>query len=95
MALAGGEARDIGDASSFCRPVWSSSRTLWISRRAEGTPEWVEIDVDTPDARPTGRTMRGERHCSDGLPDPAAPTRDGVKIVADWRSELRVQPIRP
>ena len=21
--------------------------------------------------------------------------RDGVKIVADWRSELRVQPIRP
>jgi hypothetical protein len=95
VALAGGEARDIGDASSFCRPVWSSSRTLWISRRAEGTPEWVEIDVDTPDARPTGRTMRGERHCSDGLPDPAAPTRDGVKIVADWRSELRVQPIRP
>jgi hypothetical protein len=85
--LAGGTPRDVGDASSYCRPVWSSARTLWISRRAQGTPEWVEIDVD---ARPTGRTLRGARDCSDGLPDPAGPTRDGAKIVVDWRSELRV-----
>ena len=34
--LAGGAARDVGDASSYCRPVWSSARTLWISRRAAG-----------------------------------------------------------
>jgi hypothetical protein len=88
--LAGGAPRDVGDASSYCRPVWSSARTLWISRRAEGTPEWVEVDVDAPEARPTGRTLRGARDCSDGLPDPTGPTRDGAKIVVDWRAELRV-----
>jgi hypothetical protein len=101
VALAGGEARDVGDAGSYCRPVWSSARTLWISRRAGGTPEWVELDVGPAEPRaasapaivPTGRTLRGGRDCSDGLPDPAGPTRDGAKIVVDWRSELRVQPI--
>jgi Protein kinase domain len=90
VALAGGAAHDVGDASSYCRPVWSGPHTLWISRRAAGTPEWVEVDVDAPEARPTGRTRGGARDCSDGLPDPAAPMRDGVKIVIDWRSELRV-----
>jgi hypothetical protein len=100
--LGGGPERDVGDASSYCRPVWSSARTLWISQRAAGTPEWVEIDVGEPDegraasgpsVRPTGRTLRGLRDCSDGLPDPAGPTRDGAKIVVEWRSELRVQPL--
>jgi hypothetical protein len=101
--LGGGRERDVGDASSYCRPVWSSGRTLWISRRAGGTPEWVEIDVGAPDeaspaagelsVRPTGRTVRGQRDCSDGLPDPAGPVRDGAKIVVDWHSELRVQPL--
>jgi len=96
VPLTGGPARDVGDASSYCRPVWSSARTLWISRRAAGTPEWIEIDVGAagePDARPTGRKMRGARDCSDGLPDPAGPTNDGARIVIDWRSELRVQPM--
>ncbi|HVU50205.1 MAG TPA: serine/threonine-protein kinase [Polyangia bacterium] len=98
VPLGGGPARDVGDASSYCRPVWSSARTLWISRRAGGAPEWIEVDVGdaggaAPDARPTGRTLRGARDCSDGLPDPAAPMRDGAKIVIDWRSELRVQPM--
>ena len=88
--LVGGTPRDVGDAGSFCRPVWSSTHTLWISRRAAGTPEWVEVDVDAPGAPPTGRTLRGARDCSDGLPDPAGPVRDGAKIVVDWRSELRV-----
>jgi len=92
VALTGGPARDVGDASSYCGPVWSSARTLWISRRAAGTPEWVEVDVDEPDgARPTGRTLRGTRDCSDGLPDPSGPTRGGARIVVDWRSELRLQ----
>jgi hypothetical protein len=91
--LVGGAPHDVGDASSYCRPVWSSAHTLWISRRAEGIPEWVEIDVDGPEARPTGRTQRGARDCSDGLPDPAAPVRDGAKIVVDWRSELRVHAV--
>jgi hypothetical protein len=101
--LGGGRERDVGDASSYCRPVWSSARTLWISRRAAGTPEWVEVDVGAPDektpaasgpsVRPTGRTARGLRDCSDGLPDPSGPVRDGAKIVVDWRSELRVQPL--
>jgi hypothetical protein len=95
--LSGGAGRDIGDASSYCRPVWSSARTVWISRRGGGTPEWIEMDVGEAAAgppaaaQPTGRTLRGMRDCSDGLPDPAGPTRDGVKIVVDWRSELRVQ----
>jgi hypothetical protein len=100
VALAGGEARDVGDASSYCRPVWSSPRTLWVSRRGAGTPEWVELDVGSPTSPPmgatvvpTGRTLRGARDCSDGLPDPAGPTRDGAKIAVDCRSELRVQPI--
>jgi hypothetical protein len=35
--------------------------------------------------------MRGTRDCSDGLPDATGPTRDGARIVVDWRSELRVQ----
>jgi hypothetical protein len=39
--------------------------------------------------------MPGARDCSDGLPDPAGPTRDGVKVIVDWRSELRVQPMPP
>jgi hypothetical protein len=93
LALAQPEApaRDVGDASSYCRPVWSSARTLWISRRGEGTPEWLELDVGAPDARPTGRTIRGARDCSDGLPDPAGPSRDGARIIVDWRSELRIQ----
>jgi Protein kinase domain len=85
--------RDIGDAGSYCRPVWSSARTLWISRRGGGTPEWVEIDVGGTDARPTGRTLRGARDCSDGQPDPAGPTRDGAKIVVDWSSELRAHAV--
>jgi hypothetical protein len=87
--LATGASRDVGDGGSYCAPVWSSAHTLWISRRSEGTPEWVEVDVDAPDARPTGRTRRGARACTDGMPDPAAPERDGAKIVVNWRSELR------
>jgi hypothetical protein len=98
VALAGGPSRDVGDASSYCRPVWSSAHTLWISRRGEGTPEWLEVDVDAhgsnaPSVKPTGRTLRGTRDCSDGQPDPAGPTSDGVKLVVDWRSELRTQPL--
>jgi hypothetical protein len=85
--------RDVGDAGSYCRPVWSSARTLWISRRGAGTPEGVEIDVGGANARPTGRTLRGARDCSDGLPDPAGPTRDGAKIVVSWRAELRAHPV--
>jgi CBS domain-containing protein len=91
--LAGGAPRDVGDGGSYCAPVWSSPRTLWISRRAVGTPVWTEVDIDAPGAPPTGRTLRGARACTDGLPDPAAPTRDGAKIVVNWRSELRVHPL--
>jgi hypothetical protein len=43
--------------------------------------------------KPTGRTLRGTRDCSDGQPDPSGPTSDGVKLVVDWRSELRAQPL--
>jgi hypothetical protein len=70
--------------------VWSSPRTVWISRRAEGTPLWVEVDVD---GEPTGRTQRGVRDCTDGLPDPEAPISDGAKIVVTWRSQVRAYPL--
>jgi hypothetical protein len=96
VALSGGPSRDVGDASSYCRPVWSSAHTLWISRRGEGTPEWLEVDVGgsaSAVVKPTGRTLRGVRDCSDGMPDPVAPISDGVKIVVDWRSELRALPL--
>ena len=35
IALEGGEARDVGDASSYCRPVWSS-----INGRGSDQPSW-------------------------------------------------------
>jgi eukaryotic-like serine/threonine-protein kinase len=93
VPLAGGAPRDLGDGGSYCAPVWSSPRTLWISRRTEGAPTWVELDVATPDARPTGRTRPGTRACADGLPDPASPVRDGARIVVSAKSELRVHAV--
>ncbi|HVZ71264.1 MAG TPA: serine/threonine-protein kinase [Polyangia bacterium] len=89
IALDTGEARDLGDAGSYCAPVWSSARTVWVSRRTQGVPTWVELDVDAGGARTAGRTQRGSRACPDGLPDPAAPVRDGAKVVVSWRAELR------
>jgi hypothetical protein len=92
VGIDGQGSRDVGDASSFCGPAWSSNDTLWISRRAEGTPEWLEVDVSGP-ARPTGRRFAGTRDCSDGTPDPAAPLRDGARIIVSWRAELRAQTV--
>lgn len=86
-------SRDVGDASSFCAPAWSSEHTLWVSRRTEGTPEWIEVDV-TGAARPTGRRLAGKRDCTDGTPDPASPLRDGARIIVSWRAELRAQTVR-
>jgi len=68
--LDGSAGRDIGDASSYCRPCGPRRTRCDLSAR-RSTPEWVEVDVD--DVRPTRRTLRGARDCSDGLPDPAAP----------------------
>ncbi|MDB4982257.1 MAG: hypothetical protein JWM82_3009, partial [Myxococcales bacterium] len=93
VALAGGAPRDLGDGGSFCAPVWSSPRTLWISRRTEGAPTWVELDVAAPEVRPTGRTRPGSRACADGLPNPAAPLRDGARIIVSATSQLRVHAV--
>jgi hypothetical protein len=90
VGIDGKGSREIGDASSYCGPVWSSPRTLWISRRTEGTPAWIELDVEG-EPSPTGRRFAGTRDCSDGIADPASPARDGVRLVANWRSELRAQ----
>jgi hypothetical protein len=92
VGIDGEGGRDIGDGSSYCAPVWSSRRTVWISRRTDGSPEWIEVDVDGP-ARPTGRRQAGTYACSDGTPDPASPLRDGARIIATWRAELRAQTV--
>lgn len=86
---AGGEIHDVGISEGGCAPGWSSSSTIWISRRIRGRPVWTEVEADT--GRATGRTAPSANDCQEGHPDPLSPVRPEIRIVMDRISQLRVQ----
>lgn len=89
----GGAARELVETETACSPVWSSNRTLWVSRRQRGAVVWVETDVET--RLPTGRTLPGGTACSDGNIDPASPSPDGLRVKVDYTSDVFFKAWRP
>ncbi len=86
----GGKPREVSASETLCDPVWSSNRTLWVSRKRAGRFSWVEIDVDA--ARETGRTVPGQTDCITGLPDPASPAQQDLRIITQRRTQIRLLP---
>jgi hypothetical protein len=90
MPATGGEPREVSASETLCDPVWSSNRTLWVSRKRAGRFSWVEIDIDA--ARETGRTVPGQTDCITGLPDPASPAQQDFRVVTQRRTQIRLLP---
>ncbi|HMF43537.1 MAG TPA: hypothetical protein VKQ32_22845, partial [Polyangia bacterium] len=88
MSSDGGPAHYVSGSETACTPGWASSRDLWVSRRRNGKPVWVEVDVES--GRQTGRIQAGSRDCSDGRPDPATPVDRDIQVVYDETSQLRL-----
>jgi hypothetical protein len=87
MSAEGGEVHVVAESETGCAPGWSSSQTLWVSRRRSGAIVWTEVDADT--ARETGKTVPGSRDCSNSQPDPASPVDPDIRIVFRQPSQLR------
>jgi hypothetical protein len=92
MSTRGGSVHDVTETETFCRPGWSSDRTLWVSRREEAKIVWTEVEADG--GRPTGKRIPGSHDCFDGGPDPASPVDPHIRVVSDRRSQLRLLPMR-
>jgi hypothetical protein len=90
MPATGGEPREVSASETLCAPVWSSNRTLWVSRKRAGRFSWVEIDIDA--TRETGRTIPGRTDCITGLPDPASPAQLDFRVVTQRRTQIRLLP---
>jgi hypothetical protein len=89
LPIEGGPSRDIAETETICGARWSSPETVWLSRRLHGALTWMEVNADTGAA--TGRSAPGASDCTDGWADPATPG-DGVRVVAEKRTELRIVP---
>ncbi len=87
MSADGGEVHVVAESETGCAPGWSSSRTLWVSRRRSGAIVWTEIDADT--GQETGKTVPGNRDCTNSQPDPASPVDPDIRIVIHQPSQLR------
>jgi serine/threonine protein kinase len=86
----GGPVRNVCVAETMCDPVWSSPRTLWVSRKREGKASWAEVDTDT--GLDTGRTRPGATDCSSGLDDEvdtSSPADPDVRIDVRQVSQVR------
>jgi hypothetical protein len=88
----GGAVRDVADSEGACPPGWSSSSTIWVSRRIHGRPIWTEVDADS--GRPTGHTSPAANDCQGGYagyPDPLSPVRPEIRIVFETTSQIRTK----
>jgi hypothetical protein len=90
MPADGGPAHDVTDSETGCQAGWASNNTLWVSRRRDGKILWTEVDADS--GKETGKTVPGERDCSDGGNDPASPVDTDLRVVASRVSQLRLLP---
>jgi hypothetical protein len=92
MSTRGGPVHDVAKTETWCRPGWSSDRTLWVSRREGREIVWIELEVEG--GRPTGKRVPGTRDCFDGGQDPASPVDPDIRVAADRRSQLRFLPAK-
>src|SRR4030095_5369565 len=88
VGVDGGDVHDVIETETGCPVGWTSSRTLWVSRRRGGSFTWTEVDVDSH--RETGRTQPGSRDCSDGRQDPESPVDPDLRIVYQQKSQIRL-----
>ena len=88
----GGAVHDVTESETNCAPGWSSTQTLWVSRRRGKDAIWTEVDADS--GRTTGRVVPGTRDCADGIADPASPGSPEVGTIADRGTQLRLLPAR-
>jgi hypothetical protein len=84
----GGHIRELTEVETGCQPHWSSNDTLWVERRRGRDVVWKEIIADT--AQETGRSTPGSRDCADGKPDPLSPAQEGVRVVYEQMSQVRL-----
>jgi hypothetical protein len=87
MSAEGGEMHVVAESETGCAPGWSSSRTMWVSRRRSGAIVWTEMDAET--GRETGKTVPGGGDCSNSQPDPASPVDPDIRVVFQQPSQLR------
>jgi len=90
MPTDGGASRDVADSETGCPIGWASNTTLWVSRRRDGKILWTEVDADS--GKETGKTVPGQRDCSDGGTDPLSPVHPDLRIIASRQSQLRLLP---
>jgi hypothetical protein len=88
----GSGVRELTVTETLCSPGWSSSHTVWVSRRHGRDSVWREIDVDS--GHDTGKTIAGTTDCMNGDEDPASPVERDVRVVAHRTAQVRVVPSR-
>jgi hypothetical protein len=86
----GGDLHHVVDSETACTTGWASNQTLWVSRRRDGRILWTEVDADT--SKETGRSVPGQRDCTDGNEDPASPVNPDLRVIRDSVSQLRLLP---
>lgn len=90
ISTSGGEGHDLADSDTGCAAAWSSSETVWLSKRRGRRILWNEVQVDT--SQETGRSKEGVADCLRGDSDPGAPIRHRIEAVIQRVSELRFIP---
>ena len=85
-----GGGREIAQVDTGCTPTWANERDLWVAVRKGPKVIWTEFDTDS--AIPTGRTSPGTRDCTDGVDDPASPSKPAARIESSFSTQLRFLP---
>jgi hypothetical protein len=87
ISAEGGPPHDVSPLEAPCAVGWSSTETLWISRKRAGKVVWTEVNTS---GVATGRTVPGTSDCSNGWPDPASPVNHDLRLVLSQTSQLRL-----
>jgi hypothetical protein len=87
ISVEGGPTHDVSPLEAPCAVGWSSTETLWISRKRAGKVVWTEVNTS---GVPTGRTVPGTSDCSNGWPDPASPVNPDLRLALKQTSQLRL-----
>jgi hypothetical protein len=85
-----GPTHEVAESDTYCRPLWSNEKDIWVSLRRGARVVWTEIDTNSN--RSTGRTLPGTRDCSEGYADPTTPVREPVTVETTFRAQLRRLP---
>jgi serine/threonine protein kinase len=91
VSTKGSDVHEVGASETSCPTGWSSNRGLWVSHLRGGHPSWVEVDAET--LQETGRTVKGGKDCSDGIPDPASPVSSDLRVIRQVTAQIRTVPI--